>query len=115
MKSNFIKKENSVLTEIYRRLNYFHKGNVNERLMLLALPSEVKPIKSYGLVKPLRSETPRVLNWYTLTDKGKSFFNNYNRKERRVNETTNQRLFDGEVLSFDKSLIRYYNMTIDKL
>ena len=106
MKSKFTKKENSVFTEIYRRLNYFHKGNVNERLILLALPSEVKPIKPYGLVKPHRSETPRVLNWYTLTDKGKLFFNNYNRKEHRVNETTNQRLFDGEVLSFDKSLLK---------
>jgi acyl-[acyl carrier protein]--UDP-N-acetylglucosamine O-acyltransferase len=61
----------AVLTEIYRRLNYYHKGNVDEVLMLQAVPSDVRCIDKFDFIKPYKEETPRIYNWYSLTEKGK--------------------------------------------
>jgi hypothetical protein len=80
MKKNgtFNKAEAVCLTEIYRRLNYFHGGDMNKSLMYLALPSEAKHVKGLGLItiangRELKGHT----NWYKLTDKGKTFFSHY--------------------------------------
>lgn len=73
----FTKAQNIVLTEIYRRLNYFHKGDLKTTLLIPAYPSEISVIKKYGLIKPYKSEVQRVRNWYNLTDKGKAFFSHY--------------------------------------
>lgn len=100
----FRKRENELLTEIYRRLNYFCKGDVNEGLLLLALPSETKVLNQYDILKPYLRETPRTLNWYCLTEKGKKFFSHYTHK-KRLGERENQRLFEGGVKNFDKSLL----------
>lgn len=90
-----------ILTEIYRRLNFFHKGNVNEKLMLLALPSEVKSIKEFGIIEPYNKEVPRTTNWYSLTTKGKMFFKNYIKK---ISEKENLELFEGnKTVNFIKS------------
>lgn len=92
----FSKKENIILSEIYRRLNYFHKGNLNEPLMLLALPSDVKIIKEYGLIMPYgNKETPRIFNWYSLTEKGKQFFSHY---IENIDEETNTKLYNVELI-----------------
>lgn len=105
-KHDFTRGQNIVLGEIYRRLNYFHKGDLNSSLLLLALPSEVKTIGKYGLIKPTSTETPRAYNWYNLTEKGKMFFANYITKHK-LDEDTNTSLFTNAwVKSFDKRYIR---------
>ncbi len=105
MKNKFNNAENKVLSEIYRRLNFFHGGNLNENLLLLSYPSEAKLLKEYELIKPYSNEIPRVLNWYNLTEKGKTFFSNYVTK-RKLSESINTSLFEGSyVKQFDKTLL----------
>ena len=105
MKKNFTQAENKILTEIYRRLNYFNNGDVNENLLLLALPSDVKPIKQYDFIVPTSKEIPRALNWYKLTPKGKEFFKNYVTKNK-LSEKVNNKLFNNEYIKeFNYSLI----------
>jgi hypothetical protein len=85
--------QNKILSEIYRRLNFLHDGNLNEPLLLLAFPSEVKSIKPLGIITPYSTETPKVLNWYRLTPKGKSYFANYVTK---ITEATALEIFTGK-------------------
>lgn len=92
-----LKKHNTVLTEIFRRLNYFHHGDVDKGLLLLALPSEAKPLKEAGFITPSRNETPRTLNWYRLTNKGKALFLHH---QTPVDDQTNGELYNGCVLDF---------------
>lgn len=102
MNKTFSNKINKDLTEVYRRLNYFSDGNVNEPLLLLSYPSNVKEIKVMGFIKPYSTETPRGLNWYSLTEKGKKFFSNYINK---IDEDTNLAIFEGRyVKDFDIEL-----------
>lgn len=105
MQNRFTKAENEILSEIYRRLNYFHKGNLDANLLYLGLPSEASKISKYNLIKPYSGETPRVLNWYTLTDKGKKFFANYLTK-KKLDQSVNHKIFTGAfVKEFDKKLL----------
>lgn len=99
--NKFNKKQNRSLTEIYRRLNYFHKGNLNERLMYLAYPSEAKVLRDLGLIQPYSSEIRRALNWYSLTERGKRFFSKY---IAPINEEENQALINGEYIIFNIEL-----------
>ena len=102
---NFTKQQNKILSEIYRRLNYFHSGNLNESLLYLGYPSDAKIISVFELIKPYRKEIPRVLNWYNLTEKGKKFFANYVTKHR-LSSKRNSALFSGEYIkNFNKSLL----------
>lgn len=101
-KDKFTTEENRMLTEIYRRLNYFHKGNVNEPFMLLEMPSRAKCLVNISLIEPTCRETPKVLNWYKLTESGKKFFSNY---ISIINDDTNTKLFNGEIETFDKKLL----------
>jgi hypothetical protein len=64
------KKEFMVLLECFRRVYYFHKGNVNEKLCTCLIPSEAKQAKEHGYIKAANNEAPRVRNWYSLTEKG---------------------------------------------
>ena len=100
---NFNHSETKVLSEIFRRLNYFHKGNTNKNLMYLALPSEAKKIKKHNLITPISSELPRVYNWYKLTDAGKKFFGNY---VRPISDKENTDLFNGSTTTFNKALLK---------
>lgn len=101
----FTKEETKILTEIYRRLNYFHDGDLNTNLLLLALPSEVKKIKKYNLVRPSSTEIPKVLNWYKLTKEGKIFFSHYVTKQK-LSSDSNTKYFDQNNLKeFDKKLL----------
>ena len=98
----FTQAEKRVLTEIYRRLNFFHNGNLNEDLLYLAFPSEAKKIAEFGLIKPFSKETNRALNWYSLTEKGKKFFSHYIAK-KKISQKENFDLFTGvTVVMFDK-------------
>ena len=102
----FNNKQNTILSEIYRRLNFFHNGNLNEKLMMLAYPSEVKPIIEFGLVETTSTHcTSRVINWYRLTDNGKKFFSNYIEKEK-LSDDVNHSIYTKEyVKQFDYSLL----------
>jgi len=95
MKIQFTAKENIWLTEIYRRLNYFHKGDTNTELLLLAYPGDVKTVKDKGILKPSFNERPRSLNWYSLTQKGKELFKNHIRKDK-ITEAENLSIFIGK-------------------
>ena len=103
METKFTQLENEVLSEIYRRLNYFHKGNLDNRFMLLALPSEAKRIANFKLIKPMGNELPKAYNWYELTEKGKTFFSNY---VEDVSENENTQLFEKLLIKiFDKKYL----------
>jgi len=101
MKNQFTEAENRILTETYRRLNYLAKGDLNSRLLLLEFPSNVKTLKAKGILKPSSSETPKIINWYNLTEKGKELF-----KTRivKISSKRNLQLFEGnEVMNFNKN------------
>lgn len=92
--------QNKVLSEIYRRLNYFHKGNLDEPLMYLGRKTEANKIREFALITPYSTEQEKHLNWYKLTEKGKEYFKKYC---HRITEETNYRIFTGEkVLEFTK-------------
>lgn len=96
----FTSQENEILTEIYRRLNYFKNGNLDAPLMLLQIPSNVKSLKEKKLIKCTGPETARALNWYELTDAGKTFFADHIRK---ISETENLEIFEGKkVIDFNQ-------------
>lgn len=99
--------ENRLLTEAYRRLNYFHNGNLKYDV-LCEIPSRAKTLISIGIIEPSYSETPRHYNWYKLTDVGKKFFKNYIVK---ISEKENIELFNGEVMKFDYN---YYKKVLQK-
>lgn len=98
----FTNAENKVLSETFRRLNYFHNGNLNTNLLLLAMPSEVKTLKEKGILKCSSNEIPKVLNWYNLTEAGKKLFAPYS-KRNKLSDKQNHVLFVGErVINFSK-------------
>ena len=99
----FTHEQNKVLSEIYRRLNKFHKGNLDANLLLLAFPYEAKKIKRFDIIEPAGNETPRVLNWYKLTKKGKIFFSNY--IEEIDNATFYKLFWDKHIKRFDANLL----------
>lgn len=92
-KKNFTKGENRCLTEVYRRLNYFHNGNVNTELLYLAIPSNAKKILELGLIKPHETEIKNCWSWYNLTELGKKFFSYYNKV--KIGSIKNRTMFEG--------------------
>lgn len=60
------------MNDVYRRLHYFHDGDLNSNLIYLGYPSEVKPLYKY--LKPVGNEKSRSMNWYCLTQEGKDLF-----------------------------------------
>lgn len=92
---HFTERENKALNEVYRRLNYFHGGDVEERLLILAFPNEVESLKVKGIVAPSHSpEIKRALNWYCLTDKGKKLFIQF-ANDAKMSEELNYKIFNG--------------------
>jgi hypothetical protein len=65
----FTAHEQKVITEIRRRIRVFNKDMV---MVYLGYPSEVKSLIQKGILTPYSSQTPRVLNWYNLTELGKN-------------------------------------------
>lgn len=105
----FTIKQRKELSEIYRRLNYFHDGNVNAGLMYLALPSQAKTLISLGLITSDSREIPRALNWYRLTVKGKLFFQHYITPDK-LSEEDNELLFTCKwIKDFDINILNDIN------
>ena len=82
------KSQRIALIEAFRRVNEYHYGNVNDRLILLEFPSMLKDSKEFFI--PISTERKRELNWYSLTTKGKEVIRDLN-----IQWTTkiNQQLF----------------------
>ncbi|MDA3780326.1 MAG: hypothetical protein PF487_08955 [Bacteroidales bacterium] len=81
------------LLECYRRIYQFNNGNIHEKLLIPALPSEVKGAKEY--FEPSYSRiTPRVINWYKLTNEGKRVINNLMNRISWNRDELNQWIFD---------------------
>ena len=87
------KAENIVLTEAWRRLHQFHKGDVNANLLLLEFPSKLRTLRPY-LTPSNSPERERVLNWYTLTERGKKLMN----QTPKMRPNDNVKYFEGEKL-----------------
>jgi hypothetical protein len=70
---NFTPTEQIQLDEIKRRIKEFKQGDKNAPMIFLGFPSEVKTLVNKNILVPYSKERPRVLNWYNLTDFGKTF------------------------------------------
>jgi hypothetical protein len=90
----FNRQENKVLTEVYRQLNYFKKGNLDTTLLMLSMPNNVKSLIEKDILKPYGKEIKKVLNWYSLTDNGKELFSSHVTKER-LSEDVSLAIFEG--------------------
>lgn len=107
-------KQNRLLTEIYRRLFYFHDGDINEPLLLLSTNYQARPLTSIGLIEP--SKNISIGNqWFKLTTKGKELFNSCKGKNIEIgfnnrvfgymNEHINLAIFEEKVtINFNKLL-----------
>ena len=75
----------AILMDVIRRINLSHKRDVSyhshlsSHLLGLGYPSEFKNARGIMRVS-FSNETPRVLNWYTPTDNGKSIIKQIIRK-----------------------------------
>ena len=106
VQKRFTKAQTEILSEIYRRLNFFHNGDVTTNLLYLSTPTQAKKVKKYGLIKPYREEIKGTANWYNLTAKGQKFFENYSLAVK-LPYHINNKLANGEmVLEFDLSLLK---------
>lgn len=100
----FTAEENRQLTEVYRRLNYFKQNNLDEHLLMLAFPYQVKTLRQKGILKPSSTETPKALNWYNLTEEGKELFKDYS-KNKRMSHNEALAIFEGiKTINFNISL-----------
>lgn len=87
--NNLRKKEYIPLLECFRRISMFKKYEDDKKhMLLLALPSEARPLKERGFIKPSSSEIRKALNWYDLTDKGFEVIQRLDMKwnEKEMNE-----------------------------
>jgi len=100
----FSKKQNIILSEIYRRLNHFNHINIDSNLIVPLFPSEAKIIEKYKLIETSdgRIATPRIESWYKLTDDGKYFFKNYLLEEKISPEENLKMCFYGKYITFYK-------------
>lgn len=105
-KKSFNKVEKSILNEIYRRVNYFKKGKLDEDLLLIAYPNESKSLVDLGMLNAFSKVESGTLTWYNLTEKGQNFFSNY-KIDRKLTEAENHAFFIGEeTIDFDFNLIK---------
>lgn len=102
-KIKFTTRENRILTETYRRLNYFNNGDVKTFLLSADTPSEVKTLVAKNIITcSAGEEKPRKINWYMLTNEGQKLFKNY---IKEVTESENLQIFEGrKVINFNKPL-----------
>lgn len=87
--NNLRKKEYIPLLECFHRINMFRKDNDDKKhMLLLAFPSEARPLKERGFIKPSSSEIKKALNWYDLTDIGYEVIQRLDLKwsEKEMNE-----------------------------
>lgn len=86
------------MIEFYRRQYVIGDGNYKD-LGNLGFPSEMKAVIELGLAKPFSNETPRVLNWYSLTEKGKDVIETYKKLGLSPEKFTNFSVNDYSVYS----------------
>ena len=109
MKNRFNKAESLVLTEIYRRINFFKVGKLDERFLVLFCPSQFKSVEKYGLIKSDSKPTKGAYGWYYLTEKGKEFFSHY-LEVKPISEEQNHRYYLGiDIKELDKKLFEKIN------
>lgn len=91
-----------LMLQIYKRVNFEYGGDLNKKRMLICDKHEAKSIMKLGLVS-LHIEG-KQLNWYSLTKKGKYFFEHY------IDDITLDMLsyFDEESVIFNKEIIHKY-------
>lgn len=63
------KQQCDVLLECYRRSNTFRNGCLHSKLMYYGLPSDTNKCSEY--ITPTGVIVPKIINWFTLTTKGK--------------------------------------------
>lgn len=73
----FTAKENIQLSEVKRRIREFKNGDKDAPMIFLGMPSEVKTLVEKDILTPYSREQKRVLNWYNLTEKGKSIIDQH--------------------------------------
>lgn len=89
------KKKTYPLLESYRRIHQFNNGRTDIELLLLAFPSEIKPVKDcFKCTSSGGKETPKNLNWYKLTDKGKNIISDLMNRINWNEKDLNQWIFD---------------------
>lgn len=64
--------EKQVMDEVRRRIKEFKNGDKNAKMIFWGYPSEVKTLVNKGVLIPYSGEVKRALNWYNLTEKGKT-------------------------------------------
>lgn len=102
-------KINIILTEIYRRLKYVNREGLKSKTLYLDVPSSVKKLVELGVLKPSFNEKKRVLNWYSLTEKGINFFESVNFGNNKT-EQENLDIFEGrKTFNFYKLILNETN------
>lgn len=70
--------ESIQLNEVSRRIKQFKAGDINADLHFLGMPNEVKSLVKKNILTPYGGrERKKVLNWYNLTEFGKTIINQY--------------------------------------
>jgi len=90
--NNLKSSQKRILLEIWRRIHQFHNGDLDEKLLLLAYPSQVKSCREF--FKTYSGERPRCLSWYNLSESGKQLMKKLNKKLEWRKEL-NLELFEG--------------------
>ena len=85
-----------MMLEAWRRVHMFNDGLSDARLLIIAMPSQVKGLEDY--MKPSNgSITPRVLNWYRLTKQGKKIVDGLSERVSFSKEKHNLFIFEGKI------------------
>ena len=72
--------ERNLLKEWIRRTQYFHKGQLDAQLLMLAYRGEIKSLIEKGILKLSGYYPPCVLTWSQLTERGKRIMRQFKRK-----------------------------------
>lgn len=81
MKIKLSHKERNLIQEIIRRVQCFHDGRLNDKLLLLAYQSELKELIAHGIVELSGDYMPRCLTWSHLTERGIKILKQLRRKK----------------------------------
>ena len=102
--AKFNKKQTKMFSEIYRMLNYFHHDEsqpLDQKLLIVLYPSQVKSIKDYIKLSFRLVPTPRETDWYMLSDKGKELFSKHLNKHKLSDEENLALLKGTKLINFN--------------
>jgi hypothetical protein len=109
MKKEYLKNDNQILNEIFRRLGYFQCWQLNySKSLIILTPSEAKRLVSKGILKPNSKEVERVSNWYYLDKKGIDLFKPITQnRNKKISPLLNEKMFNGfQLIDFNKLNIK---------